>query len=232
VPFEVDTNGTLETNLKFYARFEENTGTTTTDAIGNKIGTLQAGATWIAGKVGNGIAGGGTDLTSIQYTGDPPITVVNNWSMTAWVKPKTLPVTNGQIISNDSTGTAGYLMLIGDGNGGSGSQLEVLFGFVAWIGSGTNLTLNVWQHVVVLRSAGTTKFYINAVQTPNTSTATPLTPAGALRIGDKANDIDECGMWTKALTQQEITDLYNGGAGNAYAIADERFHHRQELWVP
>ena len=97
MPFEVDTNGTLETNLLRYWRMNEGSGTTTTDAINNAIGTLTNGPTFVAGKVGsNAISFDGVnDFISAAV----PTTAQNNWSMSAWAKPAVL-IQDTMIVSN------------------------------------------------------------------------------------------------------------------------------------
>ncbi len=57
---------------------------------------------------------------------------------------------------------------MGDGNGNAGSKLQGLFPGVAWFGTGyTFPAAHVWYHVVLVRTNGTTRAYVNGVQTPN-----------------------------------------------------------------
>lgn len=63
-------------------------------------------------------------------------------------------------------------------------QIEALCGGVAAEAlSFQGLTLGNWYHIVVVRDAGTWKYYINgSLDTANAGTATPNTPTGSLQI--------------------------------------------------
>lgn len=92
--------------------------------------------------------------------------------------------------------------------------------------SAVPLVENTWYHVVAtvgIPSAGSApcNVYVN--------TALFVGPRGASAVGNKTNlyinggyqlsascMIDEVGIWSRVLTAQEITDLFNGGAGLYY----------------
>jgi len=102
-------------------------------------------------------------------------------------------------------------------------------------GDGTNgvtaqiagLSVNTWYFFVVTFTDADKKLrvYINN-GTPNVSSALPgsvvVTPS-TLMLGDARStttnwngQIDEVGLWSRVLTAQELTDLFNSGAGLFY----------------
>jgi hypothetical protein len=94
-------------------------------------------------------------------------------------------------------------------------------------GSGSNLSLNKWQHVAVTRSSnGTTNYYINGILsgTANQNSGTPKAGTSNTLIGnghwhgtgDAMNrthpfngTIDELAVWNRVLSAGEISALYN-----------------------
>lgn len=111
----------------------------------------------------------------------------------------------------------------------SASSCEALFSYNA-IGSGT-LSTSTW-YMFTMRYSGTgtnqCEFFVDAV---SKGTVTTGTSAGGSRnnfslgnsmdsLGSEMNGaIDEVGVWSRALTNAEITELYNAGAGLAYPFS-------------
>jgi len=92
--------------------------------------------------------------------------------------------------------------------------------------------MNVWQHALVTVAAdATVTFYINGVQTGTpaaTGALSGITTTNDLIIGNRAGTtdrtfdgwIDEPIMWNRALTAQEISDLYVYGAVPTSGLVD------------
>jgi len=98
--------------------------------------------------------------------------------------------------------------------------------------STASVTSGVWEHVVITYDGIDMKLYINGVldtDTPHpaggdiTIASDEILAICALRYAPSAlgtffwGSIDECGFWSRALTQSEITTLYNSGNGLSYA---------------
>ncbi|WP_370477221.1 LamG-like jellyroll fold domain-containing protein [Tamlana flava] len=84
--------------------------------------------------------------------------------------------------------------------------------------------LNIWQHVAVTINNGITKFYMNGVKIFDSNSgvfpaSNPQNSSMPLQIGrnvqgygEYANGkIDDIGIWNRALTDEEINDLFNEG---------------------
>jgi hypothetical protein len=99
-------------------------------------------------------------------------------------------------------------------NYNAGNHLTGVLGGVKWIPSGyTFPSANRWYHVVMLRSDGVTKFYVNGIQTANTESSTPLAPT-AFTIGSATRGrffdgmIDDVRIYNRALSASEIQAIY------------------------
>lgn len=92
----------------------------------------------------------------------------------------------------------------------------------------TSVTGGGWIHVVVTKTGANASIYINGNTTAEaTSSAMNTANIGTTRewgnftlagILFYTGQLDEFGIWTKVLSANEITDLYNGGAGNALSV--------------
>lgn len=83
------------------------------------------------------------------------------------------------------------------------------------------LTLNVWSNIVFSYDGASLKLYLNGTLINTVNSTLPMNTAGnsGISIGesDQANGywnftdakIDDIGIWNRALTQQEVTNLYS-----------------------
>lgn len=90
-----------------------------------------------------------------------------------------------------------------------------------WCESSTTLSLNVWTHVVLRFDGSTMQIYQNGVQVASTS-ASFSTGFNFRQIANWSNYyqfnglIDEVGVHGRAISDAEITKLYNSGIGITY----------------
>ena len=208
------------------------TGTLTNQGTGGgslTLNSLSTTTTTVAGIAGQGFYFASTTIPTNVASGTPSLTAVDNWTMSAWMKPQVISRTTGLVLHNGidngicgGSNCTGYGFGIGDGTGQAGSKLVGLFSGVAWIDSGyTFPAANQWYFVVMQRSGGTTKFYVNGVQQSGSSAATPVAPSTMLTIGGQVpyytgsrlfnGVVDEVRMYNRVLTLPEITQLYAQG---------------------
>jgi hypothetical protein len=204
------------------------------DTSGGNNGAVQGGVTFATGEVGKAFSFNGTD--GYVSTSSVLLTATDNWTMDAWINPATVPQVGTVMTNGYDDGIAradGYALGIGDGGGNSGNKLVGLFGGVAFIDSGYTFPAvdpanPHWYHVAMVRSSGTTSFYVNGVQTPITFNGSPRVPT-EFRIGAEHGTrffnglVDEVQLFNRALSASEIAAIYqtgvsgtcNGGGGPA-----------------
>lgn len=108
--------------------------------------------------------------------------------------------TGQTVVYNGTDGTNGYSIRITPEIsvecGGSGSAV-----------SAVQFAPGSWQHVAVVREAGTWKLYLNGLERPLTGNPSPLTPTGTTEIGTGfSGQLDEVRIWNTARTLTEIQD--------------------------
>ena len=90
----------------------------------------------------------------------------------------------------------------------------------------TNYPNGSWYHVVgVFASATSRELYVNGVSVATSSTSVVLSgetvvSLGRLRATDSVlnmqGDADEASIWNRALSSNEVSEIYNNGAGRFY----------------
>jgi hypothetical protein len=85
-----------------------------------------------------------------------------------------------------------------------------------------SLNVGTWYHMVLVRQGGNATCYINGQQQGSTQNY-PYDLSGKMFFGYEPNYgnglnglMDEAGIWSRALSQDEITQLYNNGRGLTY----------------
>lgn len=209
--------------LVAYWSFNEGSGTTAQDSAGDNTGTLINGPSWVTGRAGNALSFDGIN-DYVEITDHPSLDLTaGEFTLSAWIYPESYGEDlNGRIIDHGggSSGEGGWSLVLNNyqnsqnlrqsiknGNGG--------YNIYSDIGS---ISLNTWQHTAVTLKSGTVTFYINGQTEGQTAgVPSPTDRNGPIRIGMRATDflrvfagvIDEVSIYDRALSYQEITDLYN-----------------------
>jgi RHS repeat-associated protein len=210
-----------------YYRLGDPSGTMAADSSGGgRPGTYAGGFTLGTG----GVIGGDTD-TAASFDGvtggatvtSTPVTATANWSVEAWIRPLILPQNSAMAVFNGGGSGAGFGFGIAAPGGGSGSHLVGLFESVASIDSGYVFpSAGQWHHVVMARdAAGTTRFWVDGVQTPNTSTAAPTTPSSSFAVANYMNStqrefagaVDDVALYPTALSSTQVTAHFQAAQG-------------------
>ena len=188
------------------------------DASGTGNNGTVSGATLIQDRFGTNNAAysfNGVD-NYISFTG-VPTSQVDNWTITAWIKPASLNQLGIAVALgyNDTVNGDGHSLGLSSGTGAvTGNQLFGLFGGVAWVNSGFAFaSTNQWYQVVMLRSSGVTTFHVNGDVTPNSTATSPSAPT-SFRIGSENGlwyfngAIDDVRIYNRALSSNEVAQLY------------------------
>ena len=181
--------------------------------------------------------------TAIEFSGNGkavnnshPAMTDTSGSVSMWINSDTVTAQKVLIASGQaaSAGTPYYFLgidsdgtLILSGNDGTNNVEKA---------SGVNLSTGTYYHVVFTNDGTTNKIYLNGADqgalTLVTGTAgkwfgdiastDTFALAAVDRNGDYApwdGEIDEVGIWDRAITQAEVTSLYNSGSGFAYPFS-------------
>lgn len=237
---DIKNHSTLATSLVSFWDMEEASGTRY-DLVGVNDLTDNNTVTTLAGKVGGAgdFESTNSEYLSITDAAQVGLDIVGDLSISAWVKFESLPSANAMAIVTKMTGaTTGRAYNFTYDNGWHSGANRLLLqtyessalatsGYFSW-----TPTTGTWYHVVVTHASagnGTQTFYVDGVAQTTTYAVQDGGPiqnsAQPFRIG--ADDdggigryfdglIDEVGIWSKVLTQSEITDLYGLGNGLAY----------------
>jgi hypothetical protein len=207
------------------------------DAIGTNNGTANGGAALTTDRFGNANSAYNFDgVDDFISTANLATNQIDNWAITAWVKPSSILQNNGTIVlngfDNGVTGN-GYGMVMGDAtHAANGNLFKGLLAGVVFVTSAfTFSTNNIWYHTAIVREAGITKLYFNGVLSGTTAANIPNIPSGSLRIGSCTGirfwngAIDEVKIYNTALTATQVQQDFTSsnqqqkpGSGNAISF--------------
>lgn len=211
----------LSDNLVSYYKLDESSGNAS-DSVGSNTLTNVGTATYSSAKINNGI-----DLNgSSQYLngGNVLNLTTGAWTFSAWIKVTTTGSFEFVGGKSESAGTSDWYMRVTNGN-----KAEIQFRNGAssnQVVGAVTVADNTWHHVVGLRNGTNVLLYVDgsadgSATDNNYNCSNSLDfhlgadSAGALNF--KFNgQIDEVGIWNRALSGTEITELYNAGAGKQY----------------
>jgi len=201
--------------IKSYYKMDEASGTVAYDAAGGSEGTISGATVNTAGKINKCYSFDGDDYVSGVYN-----IPTGSFSISGWFN---LSGSGDRVIyggrnSGDNDPICEVLV--------TGGKLELrqrtddgaTSGFVT---HGTTLSSSTWYHFVATydSSIGAQKLYLNN-GTPATGSFSGTWTNNAVHMGKDDRDgnnfnglIDELGIWNRALTATEVSNLYNGGDG-------------------
>jgi len=221
--FKIYGKSALTSGLVNYWKFDETSGTTAYDAHGSNDGTITGGVSINqTGKLGKSFYFDGSDdyvtLSSIPHTG------TGDFSIFAWVKT-TDSGSRRTIINYGTTGISSNeeLYLYKEDTNG-----KLKFDLRNFGGPTSSVAINDgnWKHVGVVNNGGTIQLYVNGVASGPSQSMSPNIKTGSQQIGCDTDaggpenlwlgNIDEVGIWNRALTADEVSNLYNNGDGLPY----------------
>jgi len=215
-------SGNIDDGLVAYWSFDEGSGTTAQDVIGDNDGNLVGDTNWV-----NGISGKALDFDgSGDYVGvDSNSNLSFNspsdpFSTSFWIKPDSIIPITQTILENEDD----YIVLLYEG--GVLSYRKTDSGNLyhnSWFSTNPEILAENWSHIAITydgTGSGGTKMYVNGEEKPVTNTtyhgggsASGNNFAIGIRAYDLATEtyegkIDEVRIYNRALTSAEIEYLY------------------------
>jgi hypothetical protein len=186
------------------------------DIAGTSNGTLNGGAGFAVGKVGQTFSFDGIDDN--VSVGNPASLQTQDFTIEAWIKRA-----SSSIISNN--GSSGNIFAYGQDGYAIGILQSTNQLFLSKVGvssafSTTTITDTNYHHVAVTQSAGTTTLYIDGVADAPVSYNPGFTFTTTASIGTSViaggngfffGNIDEVSVYNRGLTTAEVTSIFNAG---------------------
>jgi hypothetical protein len=200
---------------------------TLTDATGNGNTLTNNGATYTtSGKINGAYNFDGNN----DYLSRNSFLSGQSFSFSVWVKFDTLAESTGinSIIGyRIDTGNFNWKFITVSNAGVATFYIRAGAGTLYAVTGTTTITTGNWFHIVGTFDGTVGKLYINnnledtETGTPGTFGATGIAIGTQLgRLTDYTDGIiDEVGVWTRALTAAEVTELYNSGNGLQYPFS-------------
>lgn len=143
--------------------------------------------------------------SSIDFSGD--------FTVSGWVYPTSFGTYN-MIFGFATSGTDSYISFKG-----SLGNIQYYDGTLNIITGNGFASLNTWQNIVVRREGTTISFFNNNTKFESPNASTGKDNSGILSIGRWTTNtsyrfdgkVDEVSVWSSALTDLQISDIYNGG---------------------
>ncbi|MEY4594261.1 MAG: hypothetical protein RIQ47_671 [Bacteroidota bacterium] len=209
VPTNVPTNG-----LVAWYSFDGNVN----DLSGNGNTPVNTGAMFTTDRFGNANSALDFDGASAVMTLNAPsftFSETGQFTFSAWINKRTQN-SAGVVLMSGSTTAGNFITNI---QGNSNFQFGANQQQSAWTWATCAHVLNEWDHYVCTYNNGLMIIFRNGVL----QTLASRSPSGALSVnlpfyfgrglpggGNNFNgELDEIGIWTRALTQTEITNLYS-----------------------
>lgn len=186
-------------------------GVSLVDSTGNGYTLNNYGAT-----LGTGIIAGDAVFAGSGYLESPALPNPSSFSISYWFNYTSSEGTNptvlsgdGAVIYNDGIYFINYVdgTALSDKNYGSWNHFVATF-------DGTNYT-NYFNGSLVYSS-----------ELPVSLTSVNLGSYAGIQIADGQGD--EVGVWNRALSSTEVSELYNGGAGLTYPFSNDLYYNNAE----
>lgn len=217
-------DASLTDGLITYLKLDESSGDAADSSGNGKTFTNNNTTAFATGKINNG-----ADLergSSHNFSRTNDVYDVTNGSISCWVKFETAGASNSDsILFTQTSGAGGFYFT----RLRTSSKITLGFGAGAQQTEGTTSIstgeVGTWYYVTCTWSTLNKKIYVNGVlETTNSNAETMTAGLATIYLGRDPADpnyyfdgiIDELGVWNRQLSDREITELYNTGAGVSY----------------
>ena len=202
-----------------YWKFDETSGALAVDSWANDDGTLHSGASWISGKVNNGIQLDGSSAGYVDFP-DGLMSTINDFTIATWVKLDTV-LTWARIFDFGTENSNSMFLVPQTSTSGEGTRfaIKTTSGYPK-LSYNYTWPLDTWTHIAVTLSGDTATMYINgnvvASSTDFTKRPSDLGITNNNYLGNGQNSdpmlqgaIDEFRIYNRALSASEIAAITN-----------------------
>jgi len=201
----------LTDNLLAYYKLDGNSN----DSVGSNNGT-DTSISYVSGKINQSALFNGTNSSvTLTISQIPTNTITYNY----WIKSSSTTYQN--IIRGEKLGMLSTIYL---------NKVRNYLYNGTWNTSDSNTSVNDgnWHMVTVTYNGSSIKTYIDGVlDKTDTISITLTSPSTDFWFGREISAgqavlngyLDEVGLWSRALSSTEVTQLYNSGAGLAYPFS-------------
>jgi hypothetical protein len=185
------------------------------DVVGGNNGTLQNGATYEAGMVETAFSfSGTTEAVEIPYASADNLSTMPAWTIEGWVNPTSFNNSTYPTIYSQGHWDASLGL-----NSGSGALESWINNSYRMVGTAA-VPLGQWSHVALVYDGTNRTFYLNGAVSgvstaPAMSAETDTSSIGNVVPNNGASfngGIDELTLYNRALTFDEIADIYLAGS--------------------
>jgi hypothetical protein len=212
----------LETNLVAYWKLNN-----TSDSVGSKTLTNNGSVTFVPGKIGDGADFGSSNSSKYLSLPGGLMSGSNAFSISCWIKTNS-SVSKSVFQYGDLTSGAYFSM--GTAGASTGYVQANFFGGSGSVTGTTNVHDGSWHYIVVTFSGGNgnLKIYVDgSIQNTGAAYTPNIVDGSGYRfiafVGSFAEYwsgmVDEFGIWSRAITSDEVTILYLNGSGNQYPFS-------------
>ena len=220
----------LETDLVSWYKLDETSGDTAVDSVNNYNGTTTTDINNLSTE--DSVIGRAFDFREKDEwidlgNGLNELITTGDFTVNLWINPRALPNSDGDVFYMGTQ--SGYTDLFRINPRADKVRYQFVKGnSVITVTSDSNIPIDNWTMVTVVRSGTTGIMYfngeheINATDSridTNVNSGTTYSAIGKIpQNSQHAFDgiVDEVGIWERALTTSEIEALYNNGSGLSY----------------
>lgn len=213
----------LADNIQHYWSFDSSNSN---DEVGSKNGT-DTSITYSSGNAKIDIGAGFNGTSSKIEVATGTLGLINAWTISAWIKPAAFTGNPRFFYAGANDGENAIIFGMTTGGAFFSNLFQGAGVLKKNYTSNTTYSTGTYLHFVGTWDGTSLLFYVNGSEVATTkSTDLALTqtdnsrplrfsgtpPGGALLSGA----LDEIGMWSRALSSTEVSELHNGGDGVQY----------------
>lgn len=212
----------LTTSLKSYYKLDSNSN----DNTGTNNGT-DTSISYVSGKISNAASFNGT-TSKINLATTTSLT--RDLTFNCWVNCTNTMLRQAIFVKGNGINNAGSVWSFEIGNVTSKLSFALIDGITnPTVTSSGSISNSTWTMVTITYDGTTMRLYINGTADGTQATTSSLNNItmdtaigyfGSLAGISFSGSIDEFGIWSRALSSTEVTQLYNSGTGLTYPFGE------------